>query len=318
MLNNQDFALLRSKSLGGSDIGAILGLSSYRTAVDVWMEKTGKQIDQKDHIALRFGQFAEEFVASEYARATQSILATHDSAVIHPVYDYMHGHIDRFVLEDGATVMDETGRIHAKKILECKTANPFAQSDWGDVGSDQVPLSYLVQCAWYMMLTNLQQTDLAVLFGNTDFRIYCIQRDAELEDIILNRAKDFWQSYVLGDTPPPAHSEADLNKLFKNSAPNKVLEASSASYELIQKLKDLNTRIKHHEEEVDEIKQKIMEQMQDAEVLTYQGQTLASWKTPKPSFRLDSKELSKSHPELAKQFQIPIQNSRRFVLKELS
>ena len=119
-------------------------------------------------------------------------------------------------------------------------------------------------------------------------------------------------------TPPPALSEADLNKLFKNSDPNKVLEASSASYELIQKLKDLNTQIKQQEEDVDEIKQKIMGQMQDAEVLTYQGQKLVSWKTPKPSFRLDSKELSKSYPELAKQFQIPIQNSRRFVLKELS
>ena len=38
MLNNQDFALLRAKSLGGSDVGAILGLSKYRSAVDVWME----------------------------------------------------------------------------------------------------------------------------------------------------------------------------------------------------------------------------------------------------------------------------------------
>ena len=43
MLNNQDFTRERSKYLGGSDLGAILGLSKYRTAVDVWLEKTGKQ-----------------------------------------------------------------------------------------------------------------------------------------------------------------------------------------------------------------------------------------------------------------------------------
>ncbi len=86
MLNNQDFALLRAKSLGGSDIGAILGLSKYRSAVDVWMEKTGKEVGVRNSLPLRFGQFAESFVASEYALATGLSLATHEAAVIHPEY----------------------------------------------------------------------------------------------------------------------------------------------------------------------------------------------------------------------------------------
>ena len=155
MLNNQDFALLRAKSLGGSDIGAVLGLSKYRSAVDVWMEKTGKDVSVRDSLPLRFGQFAESFVASEYALATGTSLAIHEAAVIHPEYPYMHGHIDRFVLDGDTPLIGEDGRISASRILECKTANPFALSDWGDPGSDQVPLSYLVQCVWYMMLLGL-------------------------------------------------------------------------------------------------------------------------------------------------------------------
>ena len=107
MLNNQDFALLRAKSLGGSDIGAILGLSKYRSAVDVWMEKTEKEIAFKDSLPLRFGQFAEEFVASEYALATGLSLASHDFAVVHPDYQYMHGHIDRFVLDGDTPLIGE-------------------------------------------------------------------------------------------------------------------------------------------------------------------------------------------------------------------
>jgi putative phage-type endonuclease len=317
MLSNQDFALFRRKSLGGSDIGAILGLSKFKTAVDVWMEKTGKEVNQTVNIAMRFGNFAEEFVASEYSRSTQSKLEKYDHAIIHPEYEYMHGHIDRFVLGDEVSLIDDLGRINAKRILECKTANPFTANEWGEAGSDEVPLSYLVQCVWYMMLTNINQTDVAVLFGNTDFRIYTISRDEELEQIILNRAKEFWQSYVLGDKPPPTQSEGDLNRLFKKSKPNKVLEASLASYELIQKLKGLNSQIKQFECEASEIKQKIMEQMQDAELLNFEGQTLASWKTPKPSYRLDTKSLAQNHQELVKQFQVPIQNSRRFVIKEI-
>ena len=84
MLNNQDFTQDRAKYLGGSDVGAILGLSPYKTPLDVWLEKTGKQSEQKDSLPLRFGSFAESFVASEYARATANPLTEYPLAICHP------------------------------------------------------------------------------------------------------------------------------------------------------------------------------------------------------------------------------------------
>ena len=147
------------------------------------------------------------FVASEYALATGLSLVSHDAAAVHPEYSYMHGHIDRFVLSGDLPLISSDGQINASRILECKTANPFAQSEWGEAGSDQVPLSYLAQCVWYMMLTNIDRTDLAVLFGNADFRIYEITRDLELEQMVLERAKLFWEHHVLTDIAPPATSE---------------------------------------------------------------------------------------------------------------
>ena len=318
MLNNQYFALLRTKSLGGSDVGVVLGLSKYRSAVDVWMEKTGKEIAVKDSLPLRFGQFAEEFVASEYALATGLLLASHDAAVIHPEYQYMHGHIDRFVLNGDTPLIGEDGRITASRILECKTANPFAQSEWGEAGSDQVPLSYLVQCVWYMMLTNIDRTDLAVLFGNTDFRIYKITRDLELEQMVMERAIGFWENHVLKDMPPPASSESDYKTLFGKSTLSKSIEAPAQTCELIKRLNALNEHVEQYEAEISQIKQSIMGQMQDAEILTFNGKTLATWKAPKPSLRLDAKRLTEEHPDLVHQYQVPIQNSRRLVIKELS
>jgi putative phage-type endonuclease len=167
MLNNQDFALLRAKSLGGSDIGAVLGLSKYRSAVDVWIEKTGRSESHADSLPLRFGSFAESFVASEYALATGLSLIHHESAFIHPDNSYMHGHVDRFICSS-PTLFSEKSDLLADRILECKTANPFTAHEWGDVGTDQVPLPYLVQCAWYLAITGLEHADLAVLFGNAD------------------------------------------------------------------------------------------------------------------------------------------------------
>jgi putative phage-type endonuclease len=310
MLINQDFSVDRTKYIGGSDIGAILGLSRFRSPLEVWMEKTGKKIKKLDSLPLRFGSFAEEFVASEYARATGFKLIHDESIYIHPEHAFMSAHMDRFVLEGSAS--------SPTRILECKTANPFSAGDWGEIGSDEVPMSYLCQCIWYMAITSINQVDLAVLFGNSDFRIYQITRDLGLENTVLEKASLFWNDYVLKDTPPPAQSEADCQTLFSKGDPKKSLEAQSETLELSRRLVLLTSEISTREEAISSIKQAIMSQMGAAETLTYQGKVLATWKAPKPSFRLDSKRLELEHPEIAGNCKIPVQNSRRLVIKELS
>jgi putative phage-type endonuclease len=325
MLNNQDFTTKRAKYLGGSDIGAILGFSKYRTALDVWLEKTGRVVNRVDNLPVRFGSFAEAFVASEYAAQTGYALVHLEEGMIHPLYSFMVGHIDRFVFESGINGEHKTnalfhgdGSCAASYLLECKTASPFNQSDWGELGSDEVPMSYLVQCLWYLAITNLERCDVAVLFGNSDFRIYEVYRDQELEELIIARALSFWEDYVQTDTPPLAQCEADFQHLFKKEVSGKAVEAEPIICGLTQKLQILNSEIKSKEIEISSIKQAIMGQMGEAELLTYQGQVLATWKSPKQSYRLDSKRLEIDHPELIPQYQVPIQNSRRLVIKEIN
>ena len=320
MLNNQDFTANRSKYLGGSDIGAILGFSKYRTALDVWLEKTGRVVNEVDNLPVRFGSFAEGFVANEYATQTGFNLVHSEEGVTHPQYPFMVGHIDRFVFDsndlvDGA-LFHSDGSCAAAHLLECKTVSPFNQSDWGELGTDEVPMSYLVQCLWYLAITNLERCDVAVLFGNSDFRIYEVYRDKELEDLIISKAVSFWNDYIEQDTPPPAQCEADYQHLFKKEVAGKSIEAEPLICELTQKLCLLNSEIKSKETEISQIKQTIMSQMGEAEMLTYQGQVLATWRLPKQSYRLDGKRLEAEHPKLIPEYQLPIQNSRRLVIKE--
>lgn len=308
MLNNQDFAEKRSKSLGGSDMGAILGLSPYRTAVDVWLEKTGQVVEQSDSLPLRFGQFAESFIADEYARITQQKLIHPLETFTHPTHTYMTGHIDRLVVDANGLPL---------KILECKTANPFRQSGWGELGSDEVPMAYLVQCQWYMMLTGLVETDLAVLLGNTDFRVYKIQADQELIEMLAHEAQKFWEEHVLNKTAPTAQKESDLRHLYPQSQSNTWREANPSMVRLIEQYQVLNQSLKSMEEQCSEIKQHIMSYLGDAELLKYHDQVLATWKSPKATTRLDSQRLSQEHPELVAQYQTTINNSRRLIIKEL-
>jgi putative phage-type endonuclease len=310
MLLNQDFTQDRTKYIGGSDIGAILGLSKFRTPLEVWMEKTGKEVRQLDSLPLRFGSFAEEFVASEYARATGFELLHDESIYIHPTQPMMSAHVDRFVLGDGLNKP-------ATRLLECKTANPFARGEWGEPGTDQIPMSYLCQCIWYMAITGIEQCDLAVLFGNSDFRIYEIERDLELEALVIEKALHFWKEYVLKDIPPLAQTEGDYQALFKKSDPSKTIEANQKTVELIRQLQSLSKQSGDVDSEITQIKQHIMSEMKEAEVLSYQGNVIATWKAPKPSFRLDSKRLELEEKEVFERFKMPVQNSRRLVIKNL-
>ena len=74
----------RLTGLGGSDIGAILGLSPYKTPVNVWAEKTRRAEPVRETLQMRFGTFAEEFVASEYSAITGRAVQRYTPMLRHP------------------------------------------------------------------------------------------------------------------------------------------------------------------------------------------------------------------------------------------
>ena len=53
----------------------------------------------------------------------------------------------------------------------------------------------------------------------------------------------------------------------------------------------------------------------DAEAISYGGQTLATWKAPKPSMKFDDKAFKAAHPEMVSEFSREVQGARRFLLK---
>ncbi len=60
----------RLTGIGGSDLAAILGLSKWRSPYQVWLEKTGRSQPDLSTLPMRWGTYAEEFVAREYAERT--------------------------------------------------------------------------------------------------------------------------------------------------------------------------------------------------------------------------------------------------------
>jgi putative phage-type endonuclease len=309
----------RPLGLGGTDIGAVLGLSPYKTPLELWSELvSGEQPTSRDLIHLRFGQHAESFIASEYERATGLFTAQLSPTLFHKKHGFMFGHVDRFVVETPDTPAVVDGTITANKLLECKTSSAFSKNDWGEPGTDQVPPLYLVQCAWYMAITECQSADLAVLIGNSDFRIYTIERDLELEDLILSHALHFWSDHVIGQKPPGPINVQDASLLFPKESSGSSVEANEAMLESIRLYQDNCAKSQALSTECDRLKLEILNYMGHAEKLTHAGETLATWKCAKPSNRIDTKALAQAHPDIASAFTSSVLGSRRFLLKDVS
>lgn len=307
----------RPNGIGGSDIAAILGLSPYKTPLEVWVRLVGgSEAEKGDKLHLRFGHHAESFVALEYERATELKTQVHPEPFFHSDFGYMFGHVDRLVCDSDQSCAFDGERILSNRLLECKTASAFNRFEWGESGSDQVPAGYLMQCAWYLAITRCQYADIAALIGNNDFRIYHLERDLELEDLLLAHAKQFWHDHVLGMTPPKPINPKDALLLFPMHNEGIEVEANADIQKICQQYQEKLDQADAASSECERLKTEIMNFMGQAEKLTHQGKTLATWKNAKPSVRLDTKALSKAYPEIASQFSSASAGSRRFLFKD--
>jgi len=291
---NDQFTSDRLTGLGGSDLGAIFGLSPYRTPHDVWLEKTRRTTPVVDGIHLRHGQWNEQFIADEYTRATGQRTQRYNALLRHPEAPLI-GHVDRLVIPEGAKTASYKSEIRTDLGLECKTASAFAagrDSEWGPAGTDQVPQGYLLQIAGYQALTGCERWDLAALIGNADLRIYHFTRDLELESYLIEEASRWWRDYVVSDTPPPPSSELEARQRWPGHTPGKVLDADPTLYTDLTTLARLKAEIRAKEKEEQALKDRILPALADAEVVAWAGKEIMTYRANKASDKTDWKALA--------------------------
>jgi len=294
----------RKSGIGGSDIGAILGLNKWTSPLDVYLDKTGQADgpDLSDNEAVHFGNVLEDTIAQEYARRTGCKVRRRNQRFIHPDHEWMAANIDRSV--DGE-----------RMILECKNSSQWMAGAWGESGTDEVPESYLVQVAWYMAILGYDRANLAALIGGNNLRIYEFDRDYELEKILINRSREFWFNNVLAKVAPAPSCERDLDTLYAMDNGDTLL-ADPVTEERVYKLAHLKADIKIMEERADALKFDIQKDMgSSATLLGEDGSPLATWKSPKPGRRLQGKRLKEERPDIWEQYAPVAENSRRFLVK---
>jgi putative phage-type endonuclease len=184
-----EWLALRQQGIGGSDASVACGMSPYKQAAILYLEKRGEREpdDLSDNERVYWGTVLEDVVANEYSRRTGRKVRRVNRILQSKAHPFMLASLDRDVVGE-------------KRILECKTTDKHTQG-WGDPGTDQVPSHYLMQTQHYLAVTGAEIADLAVLIGGNDFRIYTIQRDEDLIQAMIQLETEFWKNVVEGNPP---------------------------------------------------------------------------------------------------------------------
>nr|DAI44130.1 MAG TPA: Exonuclease [Caudoviricetes sp.] len=298
-LSREQWLEERKKGIGGSDSAAVLGLSKWKSPYQVWCDKKGYNfLESSDNASLFWGRTLEPVIRQHYSDITGYSVAETEIYFM-PDHDYIFATVDGLVIED------------PDRILEIKTAR--TAEGWGEPETDQIPVEYLCQCQHYMMVYNRHITDVAVLIGGSDFRIYHVEASTEVQNHLLREYANFWK-LVETDTPPEPRSFDDVMRRFKESTDNSI-EATPYIQILAQQMKAAKEQSTSLENLCEELKTKIAAFMGENEVLTSAEQILATWKYGKPRQFFDKPRFQADHPKLFKKYNKETAPKRTFLIK---
>lgn len=291
-MNHAQWLDARKSGIGGSDAAAVLGLSPWRSPLDVFLEKTGQAQAQPETDAMYWGTRLEALVADKYCEVSGNEVRRVNAILRSDKHPCLIGNIDRAVCPEKGKLPVVKGEFRTPKILECKTARSKTD-DWGEDGTDKIPDYYLVQVLHYLGLTGCESCDVACLFlDSRKFGVYTVHADEELIDGIADRLAEWWDEHVVKNVAPAPRSVAEVQKLLKRSSAA-VITASAEIEAAAREYADLKKQEAEVAAKLDTTRDKIAAYMGEADTLAgLDGRTLITWKTGKDRSTTDWKSVA--------------------------
>lgn len=240
--SHEQFLDLRKNSLGGSDVGTILGLNQYKSAYELWSELSGvTPVINFDNSAMFMGRYLEDKFIDlfEYWENFEDDLGASMDATIK---NFQAGAKQREVIRVGSKaqkVFIQKDYLHASPDaryektsgevcgLEIKTINSYTAGRYvGDL-----PPAYYAQIQHYLMLdTEAQQYTIFMIVNNGSvFKTYTFQRDEEFIAKIKERAAIFWEKVTKAREALASSSD------YEKFAPNAADDNQDALYNFLKK-----------------------------------------------------------------------------------
>lgn len=236
----------RKATIGASEIAAIMGASPFASPIDVWLQKTGRSKGFSGNRATLAGHYLEAPILAMYADETKSVVV-HPEVVWSGSLGGMLTHPDLpFVsaTPDGIAIprLSWGGSAAAELVLaegtlvDAKNVGLFSAHYYAD---GAMPDYYALQLAQQMAVTGIRRACLAVLIGGQQFVIRSVEWSAEVEQMILDAASEFWFEHVVTDVPPPVDGSSGWSRLLAERLPKTLGPVMRATPEMEDYAKQL-------------------------------------------------------------------------------
>jgi putative phage-type endonuclease len=297
--NRAQFLADRLSGLGGSDAAPALGLSPWKSPLQLYLEKIGEGDPVEENDAMRFGILLEPVVRDEYARRTGRNVIFGQRAYRSSEHPFMLANLDGMAIGED------------RRVLEVKTARD--DREWGEPGTDNVPQAYLLQVTHYMIVTGAQLADIAVLIGGSDFRIYTVPLKPELAELVIEGERQFWDAVERRDPPAPS-TLAEINLRWRASNARTVDLPPNVA-KAVERLAELRDQTQAIEEEAERCEAIVKMEMRDADTGLIDGVPAVTWRQAKPGKVLDLKRLRAERADVVSEYEYEKPGTRRFLLK---
>ena len=188
--------------IGGSDVSVIAGINPYKSAYQLWLEKTG-QIEpaESENEYTHFGTVLEPVIRREFMERTGLKVRQKHMLLQSETYPFMLANLDGVINLNGEMC-----------IFEAKTASAYKLDEW----QSGIPPEYMLQVQHYMAVTNTKKAYVAALIGGNHFLYKLIERDNEIISKIIAMEKCFWEVNVLGGIAPDIDGTRATTEYFNS------------------------------------------------------------------------------------------------------
>lgn len=303
--SREEWLEVRKSGIGSSEVATILGLNPYDTPYLLWRRKIGLDEPKSETFAMKAGHYLEDAVARFWQDETGRVVIKSSAG------DWIIRDADKPFLQvspDRTFWLGASRSPSAKGILECKTTQR-------QIAEGDVPGYWFCQVQYQLGVARLESGSLAWLSAGREFGYKDIEFDPDFYNWMVEEVEKFWVDNIVGGKEPDATAVADVVKKYAVHTNGKTVEASDEVFQAWTQLKAVREGFDSLATRKESLENKIKMAFGDAEALTRQGLTLATWKAPKPSLKFDDKAFKAAHPDLFKEFSKEVQGARRFLLK---
>lgn len=252
--NEDDWLALRTKGIGGSDIGAILGLNSHSSPLKVYKQKVeGYKEDLSDNVFIKKGKELEDLILTNHVKPYFAKLGYEvgkpQFMIINSDYPFFRANVDGIAFKKG-------GDFKTNIIVEIKWVSEWAEVNWNKPEYCGIPPSYYAQVQLYMAVTGASSAILCALFDkNWEMNYFIVPRDDAFISNMISKGRDFYQYHMLMKMPPKPSYEVDKEDVSeaikaapKTLTPNKdmtrYIETYLANAEKIKKAEETQAKLK--------------------------------------------------------------------------